>query len=121
MAAKKKSVGFRVGDIHLRLGKVTAKTKLSQLTVAEYVELILQVNAQASAHRATPDAETIKASFEQVRKLIAEQTSASELTSVVRKTQQTIVEKIPAIFPTGPVGDGGPSKHPRAVAARAAK
>jgi hypothetical protein len=121
MAAKKKSVGFRVGDIHLRLGRVTAKTKLSQLTVAEYVELILQVNAQASAHRPPPDPETLRTAFEEVRKLIAAQTDPSALTSAVHDAQRTIVGKIPGIFPTGTVNDGGPSQHPRAVAARAAK
>ena len=99
--------------ICIDIPNVTDATKVSDLTVGQLVELLVQVNPQLPLDKRMPAPEALQAAFTQVRDLITGQSADTGLQQLVRQMQQGILEKMPDLIKQtahAPL-DGGPGLH----------
>lgn len=99
--------------ISISIPNVTDATKVSDLTVGQLVELLVQVNPQLPLDKRMPAPEALQAAFTQVRDLITGQSADTGLQQLVRQMQQGILEKMPDLIKQtahAPL-DGGPGLH----------
>jgi hypothetical protein len=68
---------------------VSPHTKLSDLTVKQFVQLLIQTSNQLRAARSTPEPETLKKIFQTIRKFNSEMTQG---------TEEQIFEQLPELM-----------------------
>lgn len=99
--------------VSISIPSVTDATKVSDLTVGQLVELLVQINPQLPLDKRMPAPEALQAAFTQVRDLITGQSADTGIQQFVRQMQQGIAEKLPDLIKQtahAPL-DGGPSPH----------
>jgi hypothetical protein len=94
-------------DVRVDVKGVTPQTRVSELTVEQLVDVLVQVHQQLSVRRRMPDPKVITDTIEQIRQLIESPDSA------FRETQAAILREAPRIMGEGsPVPkEGGASPH----------
>lgn len=113
MSQSKKTAPPVASRINISIPNVTNATKVSDLTVGQLVELLVQVNPQLPLDKRMPAPEALQAAFTQVRDLITGQSADTGIQQFVRQMQQAILEKMPDLIKqtTHAPLDGGPSPH----------
>ncbi|HXZ02406.1 MAG TPA: hypothetical protein VEI03_20590 [Stellaceae bacterium] len=93
--------------VDIDIPKVTAKTKVSSLTVGQLVELLVQVHTQLPIQRGMPSPKVVNDAIKQVHQLILSPDSA------FRGMQMAVLKEIPNIRSKGPWApkDGGPAPN----------
>jgi hypothetical protein len=81
--------------LNFNIAGVSVQSKLSELTVSQFVELITHVSSTQPALRATPDAATMAAAVEQVRNVIAQQAKGQPYYEILKSTQEQILGYVP--------------------------
>ncbi len=91
--------------VDIDVPNVTPKTKLSALTVAQLVDILVQVHTQLPSQRGTPNPRLISEAISRVHDIIAKPDEA------FRRAQSAIAKELPKVLREGPYAplDGGPS------------
>jgi hypothetical protein len=117
MAKSKKNIVQHANHgIKFHIPDVQGSTKLSALSVDQFIDLLVQTNSQIARSRRMPDPKVFEEAFEEVRKLIDNQKGDSVIDDVVQKAQHAILDKMgkmPGFIAkaSGRAKDGGPSSH----------
>jgi hypothetical protein len=99
-------------DLQVNIPGVTSKTRIADLTVEQYLELVSQTSVQLFAFRPRPDPQQLAQAVQQVRDVIVQQQGNPTLGEAIRATQQSILGQFPNI-----VQPASPPGAPRAVGA----
>lgn len=83
-------------ELDIDIEGVTAHTKLGDLTVKQYVELLKHIVTTVPAMRRTPAPEEMREAIEQVRKVITEQKQGQPYYEIVKQTQEAILGHVPS-------------------------
>jgi hypothetical protein len=97
-------------QFEVHIAGVKSDTKLCDLTVRQFVQLVSQLSAYNA--QKLPDKKTIESALEQVRMVISDQKGqAHELKEVVNSARTAILENLASVItrPGGQARDGGKS------------
>ena len=103
--------------IRIHIPHVTRATKVSELTVGQLIELLVQINPQLPVERKMPSPKVLREGFKEVRDLITKQKGDPGIQKLVRQMQQGILESMPDLVrqTAGAPKDGGPSPYAKRI------
>jgi hypothetical protein len=95
MNMRSRSTKRQAPGIRIDIPNVSPKMKLSDLTVDQFVKLLVQVNEELRASSRKLNRETIGPVMRVIRKHLSESAGTSGVNNAVRQTQLAILEKMP--------------------------
>jgi hypothetical protein len=105
MADEKKKK--KLPHVDIDIPGTTSKTKVSELTIGQLVNVLVQVHTQLPIQRGMPDPKIISEAMAEIHRQIASPDAA------FRQVQAAVLKQIPNILKQGNYApkDGGPSPH----------
>jgi hypothetical protein len=101
-------------QFEVHIAGVKSSTKLCDLTVGQFVQLVSQLSRQSATKM--PDKETLRLALDNVREVISEQKGqAKEFKEIVNSARSAVLDNLGRIVvkPTGDARDAGASPYGR--------